>query len=809
MLDRIALLFALLLSVALPAAASGSATPPPPEPPAVDWSGLPDSARHRPMNKPDEPHQVELRLVTDKTAAAPGETFRLGLWLEQDEGWHTYWRYNNDVGLPTNITWTLPPGATHSEYVYPVPQRFDLEGIISYGYDGQVLLFTEVTVPADAAPGDVTLKAKADWLTCKVQCIPGEGEVSLPFTIGEGGEPTVYAPLFDHFAEQHPMTAAEAADLVTIESSFEPEGGFTPDGTWTATFTITPKDGAIAQHAPLGEDSWPTVLPRADKDMLWLEPVTVENLKSGAVKVVLTGESFAVDEPRPIPVGGLFQLQIGDQWVRTEATVLGTWAEGAATPATPDPAETAEAAIIPAGGSAIVDDATCDTMRGVEDEGEQGILFTLGMLGFAFLGGLILNIMPCVLPVLTLKIYGLVEQKTDSTKDRITEGLAYTAGIVASFLALAGVLVGLQAATGMQAGWGFMMQNPTYVGILGMIVFAFGLSMLGVFEIPVVGGNAASQAGYKEGVTGYFFTGVFAVLLATPCSAPFLGPAMGFAFSQPPAMLMVFMVMVGLGLASPFLLIAFVPAFYKIMPQPGPWMDTFKQLMGFTLLATAVWLVYVLAGQVSQDALLGYIAFSVFVGLAAWLFGHFGGLAATLGRQAAAFGVAILVIVVGGYLFVDVPMFLGTSDEGLVAKKDVEDDEHGIPWKILTEERSAQLLARYRDGETDNEFAGHAVFIDFTADWCLSCKVNEKTFIDTPVVEDAIRDLDVVAIQGDWTRRDDMIGSWLSCFETAGVPFYMVLPKDPSKPAIVIGETITSTEDIVKALRQANGEAGS
>lgn len=814
MFDRLVLLNALLLT---PAMASGTATPPPPAPPEVDWSGLPDSARERPINGDGEAHQVEMRLITDRTAAAPGETVRVGVWLEQDEGWHTYWRFNAEVGLPTDITWGLPDGATHTPYIYPVPQRFDLEGIVSYGYDDQVLLFTEVTIPADQAAGEVTLTAKASWLTCEVQCINGDAEVFIPLTIGEGGTPSAFAPLFEHYERQHPMSSEEAAKHVTIESSFEPKGGFEADGEWKATFTVRPVGEArIGPHEPLGEDTWPSFIPLSDKDQLWLNPVEVTQLDDGALQIVKTGESFGeLENPMPVTLGGLFQVQVGDQLVQVEDTMVATWSEQAlaASAAMGDSgAGDGDAAAIAAPtGEPAVDDATCDTMQAglgnvVQEEASGGILNMLLMLGFAFIGGLILNVMPCVLPVLTLKIYGLVEQKTDSTKDRITEGVAYTAGIVMSFLALAGVLIGLQYATGMQAGWGFMMQNPLYVGVLGVIVFAFGLSMLGVFEIPVIGGNAASEAGYKEGIAGYFLTGVFAVLLATPCSAPFLGPAMGFAFSQPPALLALFMVMVGLGLASPFLLIAFVPAFYKIMPQPGPWMETFKQLMGFTLIGTAIWLVYVLAGQISQDALLGYVAFSVFVGMGAWIFGHFGGLAASLGRQAAALGVALVVMIAGGYFFVDAPMFLGLSEEGLVAKKD-STDEHGIPWKILTEDRSAHLLARYREAQADGEFDGQAVFIDFTADWCLSCKANEKTFIDTKAVEDTIRELNVAPIRADWTRRDDMIGSWLSCYETAGVPYYLVLPADPTQPAIQIGETIT-TQDLLMALREANGQTG-
>lgn len=805
------------LTVTNLANAAGTATPKPPAPPAADFSILPEEASFRPTNSDGTPHQVEMHIIADRAAVSPGETIRLGVWLEQDEHWHTYWRYNNDVGLPTDIEWMLPNGAENTDYEYPIPQRFDLSEIVSYGYDDQAFFFTNVTIPADTEPGTFEFAAKATWLTCEVQCINGEGEVKLPITVGpppaEDPFATNFTPIFEHFGQQHPMPAKEANALIDVQTTIEPEGGLVADKPWKVVFELNAKDGSpLGAHQPLGADSWPTLVPQSNKDMLWLEPVTVETTESGGFKVTLFGDAFETENPQPIPVGGLFQVQVGDTWVRTELAADLTWSAPASaeTPAasdTPD-GDSGSDAIMTA---AVVDDPTCATMKAglgntPEEVEDGGILNMLMMLAFAFIGGLILNIMPCVLPVLTLKIYSLIEQKGDSTQDRITEGVAYTAGIVVSFLALAGVLIGLQSATGMQAGWGFMMQNPAYVGVLGMVVFAFGLSMLGVFEIPVIGGGAAAGAGSKEGVAGYFLTGVFAVLLATPCSAPFLGPAMGFAFSQPPALLLLFMVMVGLGLASPFLLVAFIPGFYKVIPSPGPWMETFKQVMGFTLIGTAIWLVFVLAGQISQDALLGYVAFSAFIAAATWIFGHFGGLAASGGRQAVAGLAALIVIGVGGYIFVDLPMFLGWSTEGLQVKKD-HDADHGIPWKMLTEERSAELLNRYRGEGADGEFAGKTVFIDFTADWCLSCKVNEKTFIDTAAVEEKIAELDAVAIQADWTRRDEMIGSWLSCYQTAGVPYYLVLPADPSQPAIQIGEALTSSQDVVTALEQGAGQA--
>jgi thiol:disulfide interchange protein DsbD len=797
----------LVFALSIPAFASGTATPPPPAPPGADFSILPPTAVFRPTNGDGKPHQVELRLLTDKAWAAPGDTFRLGLWLEQDDRWHTYWKVNAEVGQPTVIQWGLPPGATSTPYAYPVPQRFDLEGIVSYGYDDQVMFFTEVTVPANAQVGSTVLTAEAEWLTCEVQCIPGKGKVELPFEVKAGpAPPTSFVPLFEHFAAQHPRDPQAVADKVQITGKLEPAAGVKPDAPWTATFEVlSPSGAAFAPHAPLGADPWPTLVPYFDKDVNFLESTTITPRPDGGLTLVLKGTSYGVENPTTMQVGGLFQLDVGGSPVRVEYTIPMPWDPSVVGSATAV-AEVAPATL-PEGAVATVDDATCASMKAgvgntpASTQQDGGVLTTLLMLGMAFLGGLILNVMPCVLPVLTLKVYGLVEQKTDSPRDRIVEGLAYTAGIVVSFLALAGALIGLQAATGQSAGWGFMFQYPIYVGVLAAIVFGFGLSLLGVFEIPVIGGNTAGQAGYKEGVLGYFMTGVFATLLATPCTAPFLGTAMGFAFSQPPWLIAVFFAMAGLGLASPFLVIAFIPALYRLLPQPGAWMDTFKQVMGFTLIATTIWLVTVIAGQVSQSALLGYVSFLGVVGFAAWIFGHFGGLAETWLRQALALGAATAVTALGVWMFVDLPMFLGMVEvQGEVA--DVEDDGHGIPWKNFDETRMASVLGRYRAGQSDPMFAGKPIFIDFTADWCLTCKANEKTVIETQVVENAIRDGGVVALKGDWTRRDEFIGSWLNCYQTAGVPYYLVLPADPSRPAIPLGETI-DTQEIVDAIARA------
>ncbi|MFK7931365.1 MAG: thioredoxin family protein [Myxococcota bacterium] len=813
MVERFAKLFLFVgLMLAGPAHADGTASPAPPAPPEVNWDGLPASAVNRPMNQPDEPHQVEMRLITDKASARPGDTFRLGLWLEQDEGWHTYWKYNNDVGLPTNIEWVLPEGASHTDYVYPVPQRFDLMEIISYGYDDQVLFFTEVTVPADAKPGPITLAASADWLTCLVQCINGEGKVELPFEIvaGDNVEPTEFAPLFDHFAAQHPLPLKDASGYVRIDGRLEPAVGLTPDKPWKAIFTVTPEGGAqIGEHNPLGADSWPTVLPVSNKDALWLETVQIEKLDSGALQVTMNGDAFAVDNPETMPIGALFQLKVGEAAFATEATIDAEWfADAIAAAQTAATTESTDAET-PEGYSALMDDPTCGVVKAglgndVVEKDDGGIAYLFLMLGMAFLGGLILNIMPCVLPVLALKVYGLVEQKSMTPKERISEGLAYTAGILVSFLALAMAVVALKVVWGLDAGWGFMFQQPTYMGAMTVLVFAFGLSMLGLFELPVIGGSMAGNAQNQSGLGGVFLTGVFATLLATPCTAPMLAPAMGFAFAQPLWIVVIFFLAVGLGLASPFLLISFVPPLYKLLPQPGEWMETFKQFVGLTLLVTTAWLLGTLADLVGYEALIGFLWFLSFVVVASWIFGKFGGLASTMVRQLSAAAVAAAVLVLGGWWVLDIPAFMGWIEvERNVA--DVEDTGHGIPWKAFNEQRMAQVLAGYREGQEDEAFAGKTLFIDFTAEWCLTCKANEKAYIDTQVVEDKFRENDIVALKGDWTKRDDNIASWLSCFETAGVPYYLVVPADRSKPAVLLGETLSGSAEITDAIDSAIG----
>ena len=750
--------------------------------PEVDLSHVPASATVH-DDDPDpsrEKHPVKARLLLDRDVLHPGETVRIGVHLEQAPGWHTYWKSPGDIGLPTDITWTVPDGSEVGERAWPVPERFEYEGIISYGYEDQVLHFVDLTLPSDLDPGEHIVAASASWLVCEVICIPGAAELSLPVTVeaGEAGPPNAEAVLFDHFASLHPtdpvrvqpfvVEAALSASAVRPEESFQAAILLTPTG--TDKLVVSQERG-----------TWPAFIPITKGDFMVMETQVVPT-EAGGARILLSADTFTAD---PLPqgnlIGGLVQVEVGGETVQTEVLVPVPWvAAGTEVVKNTSPlfASADEAAAVAAAGEGT---GGASGERGAGPSGGErpgGATNFLSMLLLAFLGGNLLNIMPCVLPVLTLKLYSLVEQSDISDGERRVAGLAYTGGIVASFAALAVAVVVLKGAMGMNVGWGFQFQYPGYVAALATIVFLFGLSLFGVFEIPAVGANQAAEAQDKEGVAGYFLTGVFATLLATPCSAPFLGTGMGFAFSLPSWGILLFFAVAGLGLAFPFLVIAFVPALIKLMPRPGGWMEAFKQFMGFTLVATTVWLCDVLIAQVGRDGLIGFLAFLTAVSVGAWIFGRWGSVVESTQRQLAALAVGTLVAVAGGFLFLDLefaeePVAAGAVDAGAELDFSVQ-----MPWQPFSEQAIEDL-------------AGRTVFVDFTADWCLSCKVNEQTTLEAESVRSGFAEADVVPLKADWTRRDETITRWLQRFGKAGVPFYLVIPADRSKDPIPLPEVIT------------------
>jgi thiol:disulfide interchange protein len=451
---------------------------------------------------------------------------------------------------------------------------------------------------------------------------------------------------------------------------------------------------------------------------------------------------------------------------------------------------------------------------GAEEETSLGL-----MLLFALLGGLILNIMPCVLPVLSIKVLGLVSQAEDDPRRIWLHGVAYTVGILASFAVLGGLIIAAQA-SGKLVGWGFQFQNSAFVATLTAVVFAFGLNLFGVFEVAFPGAGSLDEAAAKQhGLSGSFLNGVFATILATPCTAPFLAPALGFALSQPSAILMLMLLVVGLGLALPFLVLAAFPKWAGLLPKPGAWMITFKKSMGFLLIATAVWLLDVLSHQVDREGLISFIAFLTVVALSAWIYGHWGSPMRSTAVRWSAMIIALLMIGGSAQAMLDLsPPAPTATAEVVVAATPSGGDAGGTQARAP----AVTIAPPVVDGEIQwvdfaksdvNAMAreGKTVFIDFTASWCVTCKVFERTVIDTDDIKAKLSAGCVVPVKADYTNEDPRITTWLKRFNRPGVPMYLILPAGKPDDVIKLPDALTSgamAEGLKKAGASTAGPCG-
>ena len=773
--------------------------------PAVSFADLESASTYQEIDDEGKEHPVKARLFAEQGSFDPGSSFRLAVHLEQKEGWHTYWKSPGDIGLPTRIDWSLPAGWTAEAFEFPVPLRFDQEGIVSYGYDDQVMFFSEVSIPPDQEPGLVELSAEVNWLVCETSCIPGKAYLKHRINVVSDppGQPLPgpRSPLFQHFSKQHPVAALDVSKLafeaLLSVSAVRPEQPF------QAAVRVVPAAG-VQLEAPQSVATWPAFTPISSLNG-FVSEYSLTNQDDGSLLVKMEAEAFPLEEGEELPagqlLGGLFQLLVDGEWVRTEVTVPVPWARQGEQVARSDSGlfaakgseqESADE-VVAAGVSGDAPqspgghDGSAPISAAVPTPtpAEGGLLW---MLLLAFVGGMLLNIMPCVLPVLTMKLYSLVEQRDISASERRTAGISYSAGIVASFLLLALAVVVLRVSFDQQVLWGFQFQYPAYVAGLAAIVWLFGLSLFGVFEVPALGANRAAEASAQEGASGYFLTGVFATLLATPCSAPFLGTGMGFAFSLPTAGVVLFFAVAGLGLAAPFLAIAMVPALYRFLPRPGAWMDAFKQLMGFTLVATTLWLVDVLMAQIGSERGIGFLAVLLVLSMSAWVFGRWGAPTRSIQSQLLALAAALLIAAVGAWAFLDLEMAEEPGVQGAEVAVDDLDFSEAIPWLPFAEQRL-------------DELAGRTVFVDFTADWCLTCKVNERSILETARVRSAMDELGVVPMKADWTRKDPVITRWLKRYGKAGVPFYLVIPADRAQQTIPLPEVITA-DGVIEALRR-------
>ena len=657
---------------------------------------------------------AEAELVAAAEAVVPGQPVSVGLIIRHDPHWHTYWRVPGDSGLPTTINWQLPAGFAAGPIEWPVPKRMPIGPLMNFGYDGELLLAVQVSVPKDVAPGQtVQLKARADWLICKEVCIPGGADLQLALPVREAAAPSRLAPLFASTRAQVPRPAKLDAASATIDG---------------ARVRLAYRPAAPVRQLeffPLEESR--------------IEPAAAQTLRSeadGAALYLTAAQPVAAEFSR---LKGVLVANGGPV-----AADRGGWAgeidlplvAGVIPPVTASPA----ASVAAAGGTTAV-------------------TFWVALAG-AFVGGLILNLMPCVFPVLSLKLVGLMQHERAEAATRRrhpslrAHGGAFAAGVVLCFVLLAGLLLALRAA-GAQLGWGFQLQTPWVIAALMLLFFVIGLNLIGTFEF-IFGGSLASLGGTGRqagsGLGSSFATGLLAVVVAAPCTAPFMGAALGYAVTQPAPIALAVFAMLGIGMATPYVALTWMPALLKQLPRPGVWMLRFRQAMAFPMFATCVWLVWVLAQQIGIDALALVLGGLVLTALAAWAFGLAQG-GARRWRLVALLAAPIALYAVFGATW---PAAHAPSREISQAAG----PQGWQPWSRSAQE--AQLAA------------GKPVFVDFTAAWCVTCQANKRMALNRDAVREAFDRRGVTLLRADWTNRDDEITSELARFNRNGVPLYVL-----------------------------------
>jgi thiol:disulfide interchange protein DsbD len=670
---------------------------------------------------------VKARLVSETGAIGPGQSVWVALELNIRDGWHTYWRNPGDSGQATTLAWTLPPGFTAGDIVWTTPHRFDLPPLVNYGYAGHAVHLVKITAPRELKSGSVALlQAKAGWLVCSDVCIPEDAQLQLKL-------PTVASA-----AAVDPKDAA----LFTAARSDLPN----PQPAATGARI---EDGKL--KLTLGS-AWGATLPQITS--LAFFPYDEGSIEYGAPQT-LTRSKDVVE----------LAIKAGDRPPKTGTVrgVLLATEESGGSPAVV-PIEIAAAFGVAAGGAPAT-----ETGRSARPVAEAPALPSLVLL--AVLGGLILNLMPCVFPVLSIKAIGLVEQAKKHPAAVRAKGLVFAAGVVSSMLTLAIVLLALRAG-GEQIGWGFQLQSPLFVTLMVYLLLAVGLNLSGVFEIGGGLAGVGDDLTRGDGYRASFFTGVLTTLVATPCTAPFMAAAVGAALTQSPVVALVIFAGLGVGLSLPYLLLSFAPWTRRVLPKPGAWMDTLKQIFAFPMYASAAWLLWVLAQQTSSLGLGAAFAGVILIAFSGWAYQKSKSSGRALRLTALATALAAFVLAV----------LLPLRFDDVAAASTARIPDAG-GWQPYDAARAAEITA-----------TGRPLLINFTASWCLTCLVNERNAFADEAVQAVFRDKGVTLMKGDWTNRNPAITKALSAFGRAGVPLYVVYNAKPgSSEPLVLPQLLTAT----------------
>jgi thiol:disulfide interchange protein DsbD len=686
-----------------------------------------------------EAAHTQARLVLGRDVARPGETVVAGVELKMDKGWHTYWTNSGASGLATSVDWELPTGVTAGPIQWPLckklAQKLPDADLTTYIYEDDVVLLVPLTLAADLKPGPLKLRAKVAWLECEVQCVRADAEVAGSVEVGAESKPSKEAALLEKWQQRLPKPGAGLGAVAWWEKAATgSERPLLLEWNWA------PPPKAV-DFFPYASESFEVQGPTGT--------VAAEKGKPRLRKVVKKLEG-----DWPTEISGVAVMGDGLERVGYEVAM-------------------------PVSASAPGLTATGSTANGgaASDVPALPVLPLWQALLYAFLGGLILNLMPCVLPVIALKILGFVKHAKQEPREARKLGLIYASGVLVSFLALALLMIGLQAA-GRNAGWGIQFSSPYFLLVMTTLVTLIALNLFGVFEVQLGGRamDAAADLSSRQGAAGAFFNGLLATVLATSCTAPILAAAVGWALApgQPAFLTLVAFLILGVGLAFPYVVLTWQPGWLNFLPKPGAWMQRFRVVMGFPMLAAAVWL-FSLVSPYYGERSLWLALFLVIVGLSAWIYGEF------VQRSRAhpgVTGVVLCVLLVGGCKFL--------LKDHLFAS-----DQAGIAWQPWSPSAVAQARAE-----------GRPILVDFTAAWCLTCNTIVKPALESANVRREVSQIGALALLADYTKGSSDIGDELKRFGRAGVPLVLVYPKDRTQPPEPLPEVLTS-KMVVNALKRA------
>jgi thiol:disulfide interchange protein len=667
---------------------------------------------------------VRAELLADTTAVVPGKPFAVGLLLRTAPGWHTYWKFSGDAGLPTELKWKLPPAWKIGDIQWPIPLKtIDPGDIETYGYENEVLLMQEITPPSKIDDSSAKLSTEANWLVCEKICIPGSATLQLGLPVASTSQPAnteVFTRYRRLLPQNLPGSDVARADWSRVGSDLRLKITSETLAKYPAVdFFPLPQQETIVGH--------PAVQSRNNNEIVFRIPIesAPKNLSSMAGLVVFAQQPNADDRAA---------------WQIPSAPAGAQTGLSASLSARPAPA------------------------RGI-----------FAFLLFGFLGGVLLNLMPCVLPVISLKIFGFIQQAGQSRQKILRSGIAFAVGIFAWFIALAILLIALKGAGGDVTWGGFQFTSPYFVLVLSVIVLVFALNLFGVFEISLPQSVTRSllSTSERKDLLGSFFQGVFATVLATPCTAPFLGTALGFAFTQSAAIILAMFIAIAAGMSAPYLLLSAQPAWLRFLPRPGAWMVHVKQFMGFLLLATLLFLLYVLGAQRGLEGAIWASCFLLVISVACWMKGAFVVPTASAVKRIVVFVLMLLIVIGSGVYFI--------GDKFQSAKIASADSQIRGGWQPFTPERLQTELEQ-----------GRAVFVDFTAAWCLTCKFNEASVLEAQDVREAFQRHGIVKLKADWTNGDPVITKLLKQFGRPGVPLYVLYPAKNEEP-IVFPELLTKS----------------